>query len=255
MQQNHFIIIGSQRCGTTYLCNVLNSHPQIKMAKPFKPEPKFFLKLNEFELGYGYYLEKYFSENKNAQLFGEKSTSYFEYDYVADRINRLMPECKILVVFRNPVNRAISNYHFSKNNNLETRTLEEVFFKNIPPPDNKIVTSVSPFNYLERGIYVNFLDPYRELFGDRLKVLIFEELVSNEKEFSGLYKFLGINAEFKSELIQKKFNDSEKPSGSNQDLDMENRIRKYLKTYYADSVAKLESGLKRKIQVWNDPLQ
>jgi len=44
MKENkeHFFVVGAQRSGTTYLYNVLDEHPQIFMAKPVRPEPKFF---------------------------------------------------------------------------------------------------------------------------------------------------------------------------------------------------------------------
>ena len=39
----HFFIAGAQRSGTTYLYRLLDEHPEIEMAKPERPEPKFFL--------------------------------------------------------------------------------------------------------------------------------------------------------------------------------------------------------------------
>ena len=55
---NHFFIVGAQRCGTTYLYNLLDEHPEIEMAKPVKPEPKFFMKDDLFEKGLDFYKEK-----------------------------------------------------------------------------------------------------------------------------------------------------------------------------------------------------
>ena len=39
----HLLVIGAQRCGTTYLHDLLDAHPEIAMARPARPEPKVFL--------------------------------------------------------------------------------------------------------------------------------------------------------------------------------------------------------------------
>ena len=40
----HFLVVGAQRCGTTYLHDLLAAHPEIAMARPARPEPKAFLR-------------------------------------------------------------------------------------------------------------------------------------------------------------------------------------------------------------------
>ena len=48
---DHFVIVGAQRSGTTYLYGLLDEHPEIEMAKPVRPEPKFFLDYDRYALG------------------------------------------------------------------------------------------------------------------------------------------------------------------------------------------------------------
>jgi hypothetical protein len=113
MTKEHLFIIGAQRCGTTYLYKVLDSHPEIYMAKPLRPEPKFFINDLEYSNGKLYYENKYFSSiDDSIKVLGEKGTSYIEHPDVSDRIKSFYPNAKIIVLLRNPVERAISNYFF-----------------------------------------------------------------------------------------------------------------------------------------------
>src|SRR6266576_1930600 len=105
---DHFVIVGAQRCGTTYLYRLLDEHPEIEMAKPLWPEPKFFLDDERYPLGLPYYESQFFSEPET-RVRGEKSTSYIESETAAQRIKATLPEAAVLVVLRDPVLRAISN--------------------------------------------------------------------------------------------------------------------------------------------------
>ena len=108
----YFFIVGAQRSGTTYLYHMLDQCRQVSMAKPVKPEPKFFLdEIEQFDLNE--YRNSYHSGcDSDVIAYGEKSTSYYESPIVANRIFRNIPEAKIIFVLRNPIQRAISNYFF-----------------------------------------------------------------------------------------------------------------------------------------------
>ena len=82
----HLVVIGAQRCGTTYLHDLLAAHPQIAMARPTRPEPKVFLSDEVADRGRGWYVETYFGHATDEPVLGEKSTSYLEYPEVADRV-------------------------------------------------------------------------------------------------------------------------------------------------------------------------
>ena len=101
-----FFIAGIQRCGTTFLYHLLDSHPQIAMAKPVRPEPKVFL-TDSFTSDPDGYDALLFPENPSAQVRGEKSTSYLDHDAALRRISVTFPEAKFLVLLRDPVERAL----------------------------------------------------------------------------------------------------------------------------------------------------
>lgn len=75
----HLFIVGAQRSGSTYLYELLDSHPEVSMAHPVRPEPKFFLNAQRVSLGIAHYIDAHFADRKVGGLYlGEKSTSYIE---------------------------------------------------------------------------------------------------------------------------------------------------------------------------------
>ena len=158
------IIVGAQRAGSTYLLKVLGEHPEISIQRPTQPEPKFFFVEDEYEKGIEYYERKFFSHGKEKDVWVEKSVSYYEEGTgtVARRIKEAYPNCRILFILRDPTQRALSNYFYSRKNGLEDRTLKEVFLDEIPPNKNPLGTSVSPFNYMRRGEYEKFIKVFRD---------------------------------------------------------------------------------------------
>ena len=160
----HLLVIGAQRCGTTYLHTMLDSHEQVTMARPANPEPKVFCSDEATSRGAEWYRETYFAHAGDELLLGEKSTSYLEDPNAPARAKEMLGEIHVLAILRDPVKRAISNWRFSTDNGLETRSLETALSENLAGPRewDPSRTSVSPFAYLERGRYVDYLDPVDE---------------------------------------------------------------------------------------------
>jgi hypothetical protein len=211
MNKNQFFIVGAQRSGTTYLYNILEQHPEICMAKPVKPEPKYFLNKQLEDINLEEYYKTYYCSCKEAPAFGEKSTSYYENEEVAKTISSAIPHAKIIFCLRNPLTRALSNYQFSVDHGLETRTLEEVFIENKPLPNNNFSTSVNPFNYLGRGEYATYIKIYKKYFSKhQIKVIIFEELVNDQNAIKQLYDFLEVDPTFQPFNINNIINASSK---------------------------------------------
>src|SRR4029079_12698346 len=94
---DHFVIVGAQRCGSTYLYQLLDENPEFKRAKPLRPEPKFFLDDDKYRLGHDYYEAHFFSE-PGIRVRGEKSTSYIESAIAVQRITSMLPNASIVVV-------------------------------------------------------------------------------------------------------------------------------------------------------------
>lgn len=239
-------IVGGQRCGTTYLYKVLENHNELILAKPVKPEPKFFLEKDEIAKGKRYYKNKFYNKLSDEKVLIEKSTSYIESHDAATEIKKMFPTAKILILLRNPVDRALSNYFFSFNNGLETRTLADVFLNNKPNPDKNLFTSVSPFDYLERGEYFKYIESYFKLFERRnVGVFIFEELVGNLVNINKVLNFIGVKGfESLPDIAFQKVNSSQKNHQIRQEV-IDN-----LKKYYSEFNKSLEVVLHKDLNMW-----
>src|SRR6266550_685043 len=101
-----FIIAGAPRSGTTWLYELLDRHPDVHMAKPLKPEPKFFLRDDEYAKGLEYYSTKWFEGVEPSKIAGEKSTDYLESSAAAARIAKNLSDVKLIFLLREPVSRA-----------------------------------------------------------------------------------------------------------------------------------------------------
>ena len=143
----HLLVVGAQRCGTTYLHDLLAAHPQIAMARPARPEPKVFLSEELSARGLEWYERTYFAHAGDELVLGEKSTSYLDRPDAIERIGAVLGQARLVVQLRDPIARAVSNWKFSSENGLEQRSLEEVLATNLegPLPWDPAVTSVSPY--------------------------------------------------------------------------------------------------------------
>lgn len=192
-----FLIIGAQRSGTTYLCKLLEEHPEVCLAKPLKPEPKFFLN-NEYYKGINFYFDKYFPHRKDKHnVFIEKSTSYYESKILPNRLINEFKNTNLIFLLRDPVERAISNYFFSYENGLENRTLEEVFIleKKEPVYNNKI--STNPFDYIERGKYIIYLKMLlKNISMNNIHIITFNDITKRLDALQDLFRKLEIDQAF-----------------------------------------------------------
>lgn len=174
----HLLVIGGQRCGTTFLAERLAAHPQVAMARPVRPEPKVFLSDEVLGRGVDWYHETYFGHATDETVLGEKSTSYIEHPAAIARAQAVLGSPTVLAQLRDPVARAVSNYRFTLSFGLEDRSLVRALSENLEGPRawDPELTSVSPYAYLERGRYVDHLRPWFEAFPERSHVCFLEEM-------------------------------------------------------------------------------
>ena len=194
----HFLVIGAQRCGTTSLHALLEAHPDIAMARPAQPEPKVFLSSDVAERGVQWYEATYFAHVTSESLLGEKSTSYLEDGAAAERVAAVLGSVPIVVQLRDPVARVVSNWRFSSASGLERRSLEQALEANFAGPTEwePSRTSVSPYAYLERGRYVDYLRPWLAVFPDTVHVQFLEEQTDQAGSLAKLYAALGVDPSF-----------------------------------------------------------
>jgi hypothetical protein len=220
-----FLIIGAQKCGTTWLWRMLEQHPQT--ALPQKKEIHYFGGSENYHKGKQWYYD-HFTNLDETKITGEASTTYlfdevpFWYNpsrnlkmddslpSIPDLIKAELPDVKLIAILRNPVNRAISAYnHLMRRVVIKKRSYDEGI-----SPALKIETVARSFpknRILEYGFYSKYLKRwFATIPKERFKIFIFEEdlLKTPSKMVFNAYQFLGLAPDFKPEFPQKTFNKS-----------------------------------------------
>lgn len=192
----HFIIGGAPRSGTTWLHHALSRHPDIFLASPIFPEPKFFLVDEFYEQGLEHYREKWFSKAPEGAVVGEKSTNYLESATSARRIRKDLPGVRLVFILREPVDRAFNNWLWSHHNRVETESfetaldLEQQREATIEPR----LRYARPHALFSRGLYADLLAPWFELFPrEQILCLRYEDLsVDDAGLLARLHRHLGV---------------------------------------------------------------
>ncbi|MBE9097328.1 tetratricopeptide repeat-containing sulfotransferase family protein [Tychonema sp. LEGE 07203] len=159
----NFIIIGSQRCGTTSLYTYLAQHPQV--LTPIKKEMDFFSW--HFYRGFDWYLAHFPQIPEGGEFVtGEASPSYFDCREAPKRLYSACPEAKLIVLLRNPADRAISHFYRLKGLNWEGRSLDRAIKDEIERLNQnpEYIIGEEPGNYLARGRYIEFMKNWLALF-------------------------------------------------------------------------------------------
>jgi hypothetical protein len=244
-----FLIGGAPRSGTTWLYWLLDRHPSISMAKPVKPEPKFFLIDDLYAKGIEHYSRTWFAAAGNAAVAGEKSTDYLESATAAERIGRDLPSVKLVFILREPVSRAYSNYLWTKMNGLETEDfatalrLEDERERSLP----ERLRFVRPHAYFSRGLYLDMLQPYLDRFPrERVLVLRFDDIVTARRALAGrLHEFLGVRSRPEDAEGLGVINPSNKP-----ELGISDEIRRALAARYEEPNRRLAAVFGPEFALW-----
>jgi len=191
-----FIIGGAPRSGTTWLYSLAARHPEIEMAKPVVPEPKFFLRDDLYEKGLSYYSRTWFAFIPQDKHAGEKSTNYLESAVAAERIRRCLPAVRLVFILRNPIDRAFSNYLWSRQSGLQAADFETALAQEDARERDmpQALRYSRPHALFSRGLYAELLRPYFLRFPrEQILVLRFEDiLVAPEGVAERFHCFLGI---------------------------------------------------------------
>lgn len=187
------VIVGAQRCATTFLYRALDRHPSIRMARPERPEPKWFLGPAAAGATAADWRRDCFGDEvvPGAAVLGEKSTSYIESDVAAERIAAILPDALVVVSLRDPADRAVSNYRFSVRNGIEGRDPATALLGDGQPSWDRARFSVSPFDYIGRSRYVDHL-PRWWSSGLQVEVVLAEQVVGDPSVVQTLHAAVGV---------------------------------------------------------------
>jgi hypothetical protein len=205
-----FVIIGAAKAGTTSLYGWLGEHPYVAPAT--QKEVHYF--------DYNYYRGEdwyrahfppereraaFASEHGRPFLTGEASPPYITHDWAPRRLARLLPNAKLLVTLRNPVDRAYSQFQMSRREGEEPL---ECFGDAIDAEAQRLAPELARaqvdhrynswpigcWSYLLRGRYAEQLQRWFALFRrEQFDIMTLEQLASEpQQRLDAVHEFLGL---------------------------------------------------------------
>lgn len=199
-----FVIIGAMRCGTSRFYSLLTQHPNVERAAT--KEVHYFDRPARFEKGVEWYRRCFLvSSREDGKVFitGEATPNYLYDPMVPERMVQVIPEARLIVLLRNPVDRAYSHYHQAVRRSLETRSFEEaveveqallVEGGNEPSAHRRSPGTSHDSNLLAKGLYADQLLRWSKYFDkQQLLVLKSEDFFKRTPDTMGLVQeFLGL---------------------------------------------------------------
>lgn len=117
-----FLIIGAQKSATTTLYKYLAVHPKIMM--PASKEAPFFIDDRCDPQEWQRFSSVHFDSKDNDELWGKATPQYMADPNAPERIYNLFPECKLIAILRDPIDRARSHYQMDQRRETETRSFD-----------------------------------------------------------------------------------------------------------------------------------
>lgn len=196
------MIVGAMRCGTTSLNAYLRSHPQITVSRP--KEVHFFD--NQFDRGLDWYLT-HFTPTADTRAIGEATPDYLYSLEAPQRIADTYPEIKLLVLLRDPADRAYSHYWHNRSVGKEELSFEDALAAE-PQRIAADPQSRAAYSYLDRGRYAEQIERYLQHFSaDQILVETFEELEDDpETVYLRACRFVGVDESFRPENLGEQIN-------------------------------------------------
>jgi len=198
----NFLIIGAQRSATTFVHKCLEDHPNIFMPpkeKAFFENPYYFQKdFNEFE--------KLF-ENVSQKAIGIKRPNYLGKIECPERIYQYIPNAKLIVILRNPVERAVSAYfHQMKSGFIPIKPVEKGLLSVINRRYDKMYPRSKEI--IEFGLYHQHLMRYLSYFKkDQIFVILYSDIKAHPlKSIQNIYRFLKVDDDYIPKTLKSKQN-------------------------------------------------
>jgi hypothetical protein len=190
-----FIVCGTQKGGTSALYAYLDEHPQICMAS--KKEVHFFDDEKAFSRNkpnYGNY-HTWFSPEETSLVLGEATPIYMYWYSAPKRIWAYNPNIKLVVMLRNPIERAYSHWNMERSKGNETLDFREAIMHERSRCREALPEQHRIYSYVDRGFYLEQLCRLWTYFPrDNVLVLKNEDLKSAPDEtLKCVCDFIGVS--------------------------------------------------------------
>ena len=273
-----FLILGGSRSGNTSLFAYLTEHPNIMPGSL-----KAFFFFQYFTNNKTSFYRSQFPIKRKNLITCDSTSSYFVHPLIPARVHKLLPSAKLIVILRNPVERAYSEFHYTVALGLElTENFEDVIkseLKRIEIGNKKPELKIENTNYnhfafshLRDGLYVQHLERWLKFFpNEQLLVLHTKDLSTNfDNTLAKTFEFLNLPKYQIESRIEKNKIDKVRPIGGHErniykNIDsktrtlfnvqnypeMKSETRKFLQDFFRPHNEKLFEMIGRRFE-WND---
>ena len=206
-----FVIIGAMKSGTTSLYDFVNKHPAVAPAA--KKEVMYFSAGHKYKLGKLWYRSnfptnlsrrRFYKKTGQSLLSGEASPPYLSNPMVPCRMKAVIPDVKLIVILRNPIDRAYSHYYHMLRKSMETVSFENAIkLEEARHAEEREQMINNPrialayygyHSYLARSMYADQLEKWFRHY-DRKKFLILDMKAFNEtpqQTLDQVFRFLEV---------------------------------------------------------------
>ena len=244
-----FFVVGAQKSGTSSLSTWLNQLPEFwtaRMKVPYKERLVLEIQFFSNPIARMKGLEWYSSRFVSGLINGEKNPEYLSRASSLKEIYHYCPGARIIIVLRNPVDRAYSAYkHYTRSyprsRNWDWVLPERSFEDNLQAEE----FTRFPLGFLYRGRYAEQLETVFHFFPrERVKIIIFERFVADPAAYmDDVVNFLG------GSPVNSKINFAPVNVGRYNSI-MDDATRRALKDYYSHFNEKLFEILGYRIEEW-----
>lgn len=196
MPDPSFLVIGAQKCGTTWLEQVISQHPRVCTAAT--KELHFFNRRFNYDKGLAWYRSQ-FKHCTDAIAVGEFTPNYLwncppEHEvrddgvitHVAPLVREAYPDIKLIVSLRDPVDRAVSSYH------------HQILMRRVRPSQS-ILEVAHRHGIVTLGFYRDQIAEWLEYFDrSQFLFLVYEEDIARDRAatVARVFDFIGVDPNF-----------------------------------------------------------
>lgn len=190
-----FILAGAQKSGTTALHYFLEKHPDITMGDQqemhFFDDEEIFSGPVDYEL-----LHRHFPAVSGSTIAGECTPIYTYWKPAIERIWKYNPKIKLLILLRNPIDRAFAHWNMQRFKGREPLDFLEAVKEENKRMQDAAPLQTRPFSYVDRGFYAGQLERVFKYFPrEQAKIIKFEEFREKNREtLDSIFLFLGVRA-------------------------------------------------------------
>jgi len=195
----NFLFIGAAKCASTWVHECLKEHPEV--CVPERPkEINFFNRDTNYHRGFDWYLD-HWRHRTAGQVCGEVTPTYLCCQPAAQRIVDHIPDTRLIVSLRDPIERAYSSYrgHVLSGRIDEGMTISEASAR---------LEFDNQSSMIEHGYYFEHISRFLKLFSDEnVLILLYEDIEKNPTEFiSSIFSFIGVDPLFVPETLDRRVN-------------------------------------------------